>query len=135
MDSLTADKIIAALRADGMRVTEARKAIIDVLISAESPMTMQEIFDAAENAPDFATVYRVVTLLEKQGFAHKMEAGRGQPYYELSDRHNDHLICTGCGKIFAIDHCPVPVATIEKAHNFKVESHSLVLYGKCADCG
>jgi Fe2+ or Zn2+ uptake regulation protein len=67
LKELSLDAIVELLRANGMRITKNRIQIIDTLLRAEKPLSLDEIqtrTGADAGVPDYATVFRVMTLLE-----------------------------------------------------------------------
>lgn len=139
---LSLQTIVDFLRAHGMRVTKSRISILETLLTAEKPLSLNEIHHRASTkacAPDFATVFRVLTLLEKLHIAQKVNLNQSCSCYELLNptRHYDHLVCTECGKVIVIvNSCPVRNAErqIEKQYGFSDLHHSLEFFGKCRDC-
>ena len=140
--TLTPEVILKRLRGEGMRVTGSRRSILDVLFEADKPLTLQEIQDrAAERgeSPDYATVFRMMTLLEGLHLVHKVNLQRSCSYYELNDpaKHYDHIVCTDCGKVVVID-IPCPLGETEqkiaKHYGFRNLTHSLEFFGRCPEC-
>ncbi len=131
------------LRSQGLRVTRSRKGIIQALFAAERPLSLVEIQKnaLAEGGmlPDYATVFRMITLLESLRLVHKVNLQRSCSYYELTNpaRHYDHIICTECGSVQVLS-IPCPVAEvealIENELRFSGVHHSLEFFGHCADC-
>jgi Fe2+ or Zn2+ uptake regulation protein len=76
----TPESITAALREEGLRITRNRRGIVQALFDSGRPMTLQEIQMAAsayEGAqPDYATVFRMILLLEKLHLVHKVNLQR-----------------------------------------------------------
>jgi Fur family transcriptional regulator, ferric uptake regulator len=140
----TPKAVLARLRAKGMRVTAGRRRILDVLFAAKKPLSLGEIQTAAAGesgrGPDYATVFRTLSLLEKMRVVHKVNLQRPCSYFELQDpsRHYDHIVCTGCGKVLLISD-PCPLHDFEEAlarkHGFRNLTHSLEFFGRCARCG
>src|SRR6185369_7936992 len=85
-----------------------------------------------------ASVYRTLSMLCEGGFVESREFQRGQMMYEsmLGQHHHDHLICTSCGHIIEFENDDIERLQEEaaKAHRFRIEHHSLRIYGKCAKC-
>ena len=101
--SFTPEAILNRLRGDGLRITPGRRVILEVLFEAGKPLSLEEIKDLAAargSRPDYATVFRLMTLLERLHLAHKVNLQRSCSYYELHDpkKHYDHIVCTSCGK-------------------------------------
>ena len=70
LKELSLDAIVDLLRANGMRITKNRIQIIDTLLRAEKPLSLDEIqtrTGAEAGVPDYATVFRVMTVLESAG--------------------------------------------------------------------
>ena len=142
LKELSLNAIVELLRANGMRVTKNRVQIIDTLLRAEKPLSLEEIqtrTGADAGASDYATVFRVMTVLENLQVAQKVNMNRSCSYYELVDpqQHFDHIICTECGRVTVmIDSCPVEKVErkIEKRYGFSDIRHSLEFFGKCREC-
>ena len=140
--SFSAEAILHRLRREGLRITAGRRTILNVLFHAERPLSLQEIQDLAASegdGPDYATVFRMVALLDRLHLVHKVNLQRSCSYYELNDpsKHYDHIVCTACGKVVVID-IPCPLAQTEQRvaehYGFRNLSHSLEFFGRCSDC-
>jgi Fur family ferric uptake transcriptional regulator len=142
LKELSLDAIVELLRANNMRITKNRIQIIDTLLHAEKPLSLDEIqrrAGADSEASDYATVFRVMTVLENLQIAQKVNLNRSCSYYELINpqKHCDHIICTECGRVtHMIDSCPVEKVErkIEKRYGFSDIRHSLEFFGKCREC-
>jgi Fur family transcriptional regulator, ferric uptake regulator len=142
LKELSSEAIVELLRANGMRITKNRVQIIDTLLRAEKPLSLEEIQErtgANEGMPDYATVFRVMTVLENLQVAQKVNLNRSCSYYELVNpqQHYDHIICTECGHVtLMIDSCPVEKVErkIEKRYGFSEIRHSLEFFGICREC-
>ena len=142
LKELSLGAIVELLRANGMRITKNRMQILDTLLRAGKPLSLDEIQGRARvagDAPDYATVFRVMTLLESLQIAQKVHLNRPCSYYELVNprQHYDHIICTECGRVtLMIDSCPVERVErkIEKQYGFSEIRHSLEFFGKYPEC-
>ena len=128
-----------------MRITTNRTAILQVLLNADGPLSLEQIQSASVqhasdgDAPDFATVFRTMTLMDELKLARKVHLGRASSYYELTDseHHRDHLVCTDCGQVTPLEGaCPVErlERQIARKHGFTRLTHSLEFFGVCGDC-
>jgi len=140
--SFTPEAIVNRLRSEGLRITASRRNILDVLFEAGKPLSLQEIQELATargEGPDYATVFRLMTLLESLHLAHKVNLQRPCSYYELHDprKHYDHIVCTACGKVVVID-IPCPLGATEQHiaehYGFRDLTHSLEFFGSCPEC-
>lgn len=139
----TPESVTEILRREGLRITSNRLGIVKALFEAATPLSLQEIQKAAashsRSKPDYATVFRMILLMEKLHLAHKVNLQRSCSYYEISDprKHYDHLVCKKCGYVVLID-IPCPVGETEKKiarqYGFRDVSHSLEFFGVCKAC-
>jgi Fur family transcriptional regulator, ferric uptake regulator len=142
LKELSREAIVDLLREHGMRITKNRTRILDALLQADKPLSLDEIQSRAGlkgSVPDYATVFRVMTLLESLQVAQKVHLNRSCSYYELLDprQHFDHIICTECGNVTVmVDSCPVEKAQrqIEQQYGYSEIRHSLEFFGKCWRC-
>jgi len=125
-----------------MRMTAARTAILETLLEAKGPLSLEEIQHQATErggSPDYTTVFRLMLVLEKLGIAQKLNLHQSCSYYELLDpaRHYDHLVCRQCGTVTQIENdCPVARAEkrIASVYGFTQLTHQLEFYGICPTC-
>ena len=142
LKELSREAIVNLLREHGMRITKNRIRILDALMQAAKPLSLDEIQSKAGlrgSVPDYATVFRVMTLLENLQVAQRVHLNRSCSYYELLDprQHYDHIICTKCGNVTVmVDSCPVEKVErqIEKRYGYSEIRHSLEFFGKCWKC-
>ena len=141
----TLDGLLGLLRRRGLRVTGNRRAILQVLLKAREPLGLEQIQSGAARyaergeLPDFATVFRMMALLEEIKVARRVNLGRPSSYFELADsrHHRDHLVCTDCGTVTPLEGaCPVErlERQIARKHGFTEVTHSLEFFGRCGDC-
>ena len=144
-EAFTLDGLVAVLRGKGLRMTGNRRAILQVLLKAREPVGLDQIqSEAVRHAkggepPDFATVFRMMALLEELKIARKVNLGRPSSYFELVDsrHHRDHLVCTDCGTVTPLEgSCPVETLErqIARKHGYTQVTHSLEFFGRCGDC-
>jgi len=141
--AFTPESVTEVLRREGLRITRNRRGIVQALFQSGRPMSLQEIQSEASRfegtSPDYATVFRMILLMEKLHLVHKVNLQRSCSYYEISDprKHYDHLICRACGNVVLID-IPCPIGDAEKKiarqYGFRDLSHSLEFFGVCAAC-
>ncbi|HYY27579.1 MAG TPA: Fur family transcriptional regulator [Chthoniobacterales bacterium] len=142
LSELSLGAIVDLLRGRGMRITKNRVQIIETMLKADRPLSLDEIQLRSREGvevPDYATVFRVMTVLENLNVAQKVNLNRSCSYYELVNpqRHYDHIICTECGRVtLVVDSCPVERVErkIEKRYGYSDIRHSLEYFGKCSEC-
>jgi Fur family ferric uptake transcriptional regulator len=130
-----AKNIIYRCEKNGLRMTEQRRVVAQVLETSDDHPDVEELyFRASKLDPriSIATVYRAVKLFEESGILEKLEFGDGRARYEDADRdHHDHLIDMQTGEVIEfID--PDIEALQEKIAarlGYKLKDHRLELYG------
>lgn len=128
------------MRARGLRWTNQRKLIARVALGNHEHFSAERLLELCrrhDRGVSRATVYRTLAMLEEAGFVEGLELGQGGKLYEhvLGHPHHDHMVCTTCGAIieFFDDELERRQEAVARKHGFKIESHSLRLYGVCAD--
>ena len=130
-----AKNIIYRCEKSGLRMTEQRRVVAQILETSNDHPDVEELyFRASKLDPriSIATVYRTVKLFEESGILEKLEFGDGRARYEDADRdHHDHLIDMQTGQVIEfID--PDIEALQEKIAarlGYKLKDHRLELYG------
>ncbi|HRO91720.1 MAG TPA: Fur family transcriptional regulator [Promineifilum sp.] len=132
--------LYSALEARGLRLTAARRAIIDTLVELGGHVTADELTDllrGRETGIGRMTIYRTLDLLCDLGLLRPAYQGTGAAHYILlHDGHHHHLVCSGCSRVIEFDDCGLDElsTSVARRYGFRVEGHLLELYGVCADC-
>ena len=131
---------LAKLQASGYRITEPRRAIVDLLAASERALGPLELYD--EGRKDYrrlglVTVYRTLEKLEELGLVQRVhQPGGCNMYLRASNGHEHMLVCTVCGRVafFSGDDLQAFMENIEKRSGYQIREHWLQLYGLCAQC-
>lgn len=128
-------------RERGLRQTAALEDVLRMLIEAPKPLTLADIASSPNlsSQADRATVYRLLTKLEKLAIIRRLGLHDRAAYYTMifPGEHNDYLVCTECGKIERLDiECPVEEleTRIAKQSKFTRLYHELMFFGVCPAC-
>jgi Fur family ferric uptake transcriptional regulator len=119
----------------GLRMTEQRRTIADVLDQARDHPDVEELHARAEARDpriSLATVYRTVKLFEENGILEKVDFGDGRARYEDAEReHHDHLIDTETGKVieFVDPDIEALQEKIAAKLGYRLTGHRMELYG------
>lgn len=125
----------------GLKTTLPRLRILSVLEEGEQRhYTAEDVYKSLLDAGEeiaFATVYRVLTQFENAGLVlrHNFEGGRS--IFELdTGEHHDHMVCAKCNTVteFYDQEIEERQNKVAEKYNFKLEDHSLYLYGICENC-
>jgi Fur family ferric uptake transcriptional regulator len=130
------------LRANGLKITKARVAILDLLAREHGPFTTEEVFARLSKSKtnghcDVVTIYRCLAKFESLGLINRCDFGDGSVRYELRtrDHHHHHIICRKCKRVEALPDCPVEDRSIKLPKmGFKEVSHRLEFFGVCPEC-
>ena len=129
------EKIIERCEAKGLRMTEQRRVIADVLETSLDHPDVEELYNRASTRDpriSIATVYRTVKLFEEAGILEKLEFGDGRARYEDAERdHHDHLIDMNSGEV--IEFVDPDIEALQERIAVKLgyvlRGHKLELYG------
>ncbi len=108
-----------------LKITSARKTILEVLINSNKPLSYEDIRD--DLPMDKATFYRNILKFEEENIINSFESNDKKRYFEIQKTPHSHFICTNCSKI----------ECIHQNFNLKLENHkidTIIIKGLCPDC-
>lgn len=130
------EAIEGALEARGYRVTPARRAVLQAILSRPEHFTAEELMRRARAGR--ATVFRTVRLLCELGLLCRVLLEDGRLHYRLLGprRHHHHLVCVECGRVQDLEECAVGglVRELASATGYEIQGHWLEFYGRCLSC-
>lgn len=121
----------------GLRVTKGRKEVLSILDGSSVPLSADEVIAKVDrHIVSGSSVYRILSELEQAKILSKTIRQNGISYYELHSSHRHYIVCSKCGKLLALENCPIhPFAEIvEKTTGFKITGHMVELIGICPEC-
>jgi Fur family ferric uptake transcriptional regulator len=131
------------LSAAGYRVTAPRRAVMQVLLDARTPLPPQEIVERGQLVHPklgLVTVYRALALLEELNLVRRIhvhcEAGC-HGYVLASPGHRHHIICQKCGGTAEFRSCgdlDMLAVQVEQSTDYRVNDHLFQLFGLCPNC-
>ena len=90
----TAPAAIAAVRASGLRLSSARRLLLQALFAADRPLSAEEL--AGDG--DVASAYRNLEVLEGLGLVRHVHLGHGPGLYQPAGRPREFVLCESCGE-------------------------------------
>jgi Fur family ferric uptake transcriptional regulator len=123
-----------ACAARGMRMTEQRRVIAQVLEAASDHPDVEELYRRAaaiDPRISLSTVYRTVNLFEEAGLVTKHDFKDGRARFEpIPDEHHDHLIDIRSGKVieFRNEEIEAIQDLIARKLGYRLVDHRLELY-------
>jgi len=118
----------------GMRMTDQRRTIAQVMEAAEDHPDVEELYrraSAIDPRISLSTVYRTLNLFEEAGLVNRHDFRDGRARFEpIPDEHHDHLIDIRSGKVieFRNEEIEAIQEVIAKRLGYKLVDHRLELY-------
>ena len=130
----------AVLNGAGLRVTNQRALILEIIRHGQGHLDADEIYRRArQKYPrlSLSTVYRALQKFKKLGLVEEVHFDEGHHHYEVkpSSKHH-HLVCLGCGKViefrYPLSHYVKRKVT--EAKNFDIVHTEVHVTGYCSKC-
>jgi Fur family transcriptional regulator, ferric uptake regulator len=129
-------------RSEG-RYTRKRRDLVELLIQAGQPLTVEELHDLAPHLAQ-STLYRNLAILEETGVVRRFASNSGFARFELAEDltgHHHHLVCDSCG---AMTDVKLPqsveqqlddvIIRLARRRGFQAAAHTVDIHGRCASC-
>lgn len=123
------------------RTTRQRRAISELLSELSEFRSAQQIHAELRERGEpigLATVYRTLALLVQLGEVDTLLREDGEAVYRrCGSEHHHHLVCRQCGRTVEVEGPAVErwAARVAAENGFTKVSHSLEIFGVCAECG
>ena len=125
----------------GVRATRQRGALIALLDTVEEFRSAQELHDELRRRGEnvgLTTVYRTLQTLAAADLVDMVRTDTGESVYRrcAAPHHHHHLVCRDCGSVVEVSGREVEAwaAEVAAAHGFSDVSHTIELFGTCAEC-
>ena len=129
------------LRNAGLKATLPRLKILELFEKSDDRhLSAEDVYKVLLNSGDdvgLATVYRVLTQFEDAGLLIRHHFESGKAVFELNQGdHHDHIVCVKCGTVeeFYDEEIERRQQEAAESRGFKMQEHSLMIYGVCANC-
>jgi Fur family ferric uptake transcriptional regulator len=129
------DDVVAALRAQGGRLTAQRRALLGALFAAEGPVSAEHL--ARGLGVDPATAYRTLENLQELGVARHVHIGHGPGLYALAtEPAREYLACERCDAVTIVDAATLDGvrSAIRAASGYEARFDHFPIVGLCAAC-
>ncbi|MEA3314556.1 MAG: Fur family transcriptional regulator [Campylobacterota bacterium] len=144
-NSKISNNIKSILKNKGIKYTEQRAIILDILLKKENNkhINAEELHKIVKNNyPNqnigIATIYRTLNSLKDVQLISSIPFEKNGKMYEINikDEHHDHLICTQCQNIieFFDKELEDRQEIIAKKNGFLILDHTMQIYGICQKC-
>jgi Fur family ferric uptake transcriptional regulator len=126
---------IRRLRKSGLRLSTARRLIIEALFAVDGPVAAQELAESL--SLDESSVYRNLELLERQGLTRHVHLGHGPGLYALVGRDDgEYLYCERCAKVtlLASEELDPVREQIRARFGYQARFTHFAIVGLCEEC-
>lgn len=132
------------LKNAGLKATLPRLKILELFEnSKERHLSAEDVYKILITTGEdvgLATVYRVLTQFEEAGLLSRHHFESGKAVFEINEgTHHDHIVCVKCGRVeeFYDEEIEKRQQQAAESRGFKMQEHSLMIYGICAQqpCG
>lgn len=135
------EELRKTLRERDLRVTPSRLAVLDLMQSAEQPMSHAEVVAKLEGATgDPATVYRNLVDLHAAKLLRRTD--RGDRIWRFESVRADHeptahphFVCTECGTVECLPMLDLVIARSKVPRALKQREVEVQVRGRCDACG
>jgi Fur family transcriptional regulator, ferric uptake regulator len=131
---------ITTLRVRGLRVSAARRLVLEALFAAEGPVTAEAIAAGLGGrlpGSDLASVYRNLDTLEGIGLVSHFHVAHGAGLYALAAQSGTgYVACEGCGAHRPLDQSTVAkvAAVLREACGYEPQLVHFPIVGRCPEC-
>jgi Fur family ferric uptake transcriptional regulator len=130
---------VKALRERGLRVSAARRLVLEALYGAEGPLSAERIAQGLEGRlprSDLASVYRNLETLEEVGLVRHVHLGHGPGLYALAAPEHEYLVCESCHAVRTVAKAELDGIRSRVLDRFGFEARftHFPLVGLCPDC-
>jgi Fur family ferric uptake transcriptional regulator len=130
---------VGALRARGLRVSAARRLVLEALYASEGPVSAEDIAGGLHGhlpPSDLGSVYRNLDTLETVGLVQHVHLGHGPGLYALAGRHRGWAVCEACGACVTLAAAVTAEVqdAVERATGFDAHFSHFPIVGVCAGC-
>ncbi len=137
---MEAELWLQLLNEQGYRLTQARRAVVEVVSGSERAVTPVEVYDSARERYanlGLVSVYRTLEKLEELGLIQRVHHEKDcQAFLPAGDGHQHALICSDCGQavLFSGDELEPLFRQVAAQTGFQIREHWLQVSGLCKDC-
>ena len=140
------EKSIEQLKSAGLRITQPRMFVLELLSKATTPLSAQGIHEelvASKKSLDLVSVYRILEMLQEQGLVHR-DAENGSYFSCVHCKQcpeNTHIFlkCLDCSNVRELDYHGEVFSNAFKRKLSRIQSKPtqelIYLNDLCSSCG
>jgi len=129
------------LKKAGLSQTSHRKSILQILIHADTPLSVSDILKQLdqERKMNKVTAYRILTSFKSEGIIREIPSDHGVHHYEMACQHNPvhpHVYCRICRTMTCLP--PIMLSLvwdlIATPSDFSIDDIHVNITGLCKGC-
>jgi Fur family ferric uptake transcriptional regulator len=133
-------EIIKELNISGLRATNQRALILDIIRQGQGHLDADEIYRRARQKKprlSLSTVYRNLQMLKKLDLIEEVHFDEAHHHYEIKPpTQHYHLVCLDCGRVIEFEY---PLARqlkrkVAEARDFEITGSEVRISGYCSQC-
>ncbi|MCX5849788.1 MAG: transcriptional repressor [Deltaproteobacteria bacterium] len=132
---------LLTLQTAGISKTSQRLAVLDILLKATTPLSVNTIRQTMKTKAniDKVTVYRILSLFKQHGIIREISPASGANYFEMATLDNPlhpHFSCRNCGAFTCLEPIPFtqPPESILSKDDYSIDHIEINISGLCACC-
>ena len=137
----TAQDVVAAVTGAGHRMTQSRRAVIDLIFTRDGTFDSSDLVADARRrdiGAARATIFRTLDVLVELGAVERLDLPDGSHSYVRCDigHHHHHLVCTGCQRSVDLEGLGMAAIMSEVARRtgYRIDRHRVEFFGLCPTC-
>jgi Fur family transcriptional regulator, ferric uptake regulator len=139
LEAASVEEAIEVLRERGLRMTAARRLVVEALFAAEGLASAEQIaagLDGRLPGSDVGSVYRNLERLEAIGLVRHVHLGHGPGLYMLAGRERAFAVCDACGRRRTIDGGELQQVreTVREQLGYEADFTHFPIVGLCSRC-
>jgi Fur family transcriptional regulator, ferric uptake regulator len=126
---------VAALRDRGLRLSTARRLVLEALFDADGPVSAEHL--TRRLRLEESSVYRNLELLESHGLVRHVHLGHGPGLYALrSHGEREYLYCERCGAVRALapEELDPVRERVKEQFGYEARFTHFAIVGTCPTC-
>jgi Fur family ferric uptake transcriptional regulator len=135
----TPSAAISALRANGLRVSAARRLVLEALYAADGPVSADDIAGGLNGLlppSNLSSIYRNLDTLEQVGLVERVHLGRGPGRYAACGLDRGWAACECCQRRVVLEPQVLETlrAAVQRLTGFDARFSHFPIVGRCRDC-
>ena len=139
-DTKNAEALLTLQKA-GISKTSQRLAVLDILLTATTPLSVNTIRQSLETKAniDKVTIYRILSLFRQRGIIREIASAGGANYFEMAALENPlhpHFRCRSCGAFTCL--APLPFTQAQELmlskDDYSIDHIEINISGLCVCC-